>query len=75
MRSISSVAVSYTHLACGIEVGTTFAAADRQTSQGVFEDLFKAQEFNYARVYCGMESQTTFVRTDSGVELLSLIHI
>ena len=54
-----------------VEVGTTLAAADRQTCQGVFEDLFKAQEFNNAGVYVGSETQTALVRPDCRAELYS----
>ena len=55
----------------GVEVGTTFTTADRQACQGVFEDLFKAQEFNDTGIYVRSKSQATFVRTDSGRELYS----
>ena len=54
-----------------VEVGTTLTAADRQTCQGVFEDLFKAQEFNNAGVYVGSETQTALVRPDCRAELYS----
>ena len=55
----------------GVEVGTTFTTTDGQACQGVFEDLFEAQEFNNAGVYVGSETQTTFVGTQCRGELYS----
>ncbi|EEZ76891.1 hypothetical protein NEILACOT_03083 [Neisseria lactamica ATCC 23970] len=55
--------------AFGVEVGTAFAAAHRQGGQGVFEDLFKSEEFQHAQIDGRVEAQTAFVRTDGGAHL------
>ena len=56
-------------LAFGIEIGAPFAAADRQTGQGVFEDLLKAKELDDAEVDRGMKTQPALVRAEGAVEL------
>lgn len=56
-------------LALRVEVGAALAAADRQTCQGVLEDLLKAEELDDALVDGRMETQTALVRTDRAVEL------
>ena len=56
-------------LAFRIEVGTAFAAADRQAGQGVFEHLLKCQEFDDADIHRRMQAQAALVRTDGVVEL------
>ena len=62
-------------LAVGIKVGTTLAAADRQTGQAVLEDLLKAEELDDTDIYGRMESQTALVRTDRGVELYTVTDV
>ena len=56
-------------LALRVEVGPAFAAADGQTGERVFEDLFKAKEFDDAQVHARVESQTALVGAKCGVEL------
>jgi len=53
----------------GVEVAAALAAADRQTGEGVLEDLFEAQELHDAQVDRGMETETALVRPERGVEL------
>ena len=55
--------------ACRVEVRTAFCAADREARQGIFEDLFEAQEFNDAGIYVFLEAKTAFVRPDCAVKL------
>src|SRR5690625_1652613 len=51
------------------EVGATLAAADRQTGQGVFEDLLETEELHDAEVDRGVETQPALVRAERGVVL------
>ena len=55
--------------AARIEIGAAFCAADRQTGQRVFEDLFKTKELHDAEIDRRMEAQTALVGTDCAVEL------
>ena len=55
--------------ALGVEVAAALAAADGQAGEGVFEDLFKAQELDGAFLNAGMEAQTALVGADGGIEL------
>ncbi|EET44462.1 hypothetical protein NEISICOT_01680 [Neisseria sicca ATCC 29256] len=55
--------------AFGVEVGTAFTAAHRQGGQGVFEYLFKGEEFQYAQIDGRVETQAAFVRADGGTHL------
>ncbi len=51
-------------LALGVEVGAAFAAAHGQGGQGVFEGLFKGQEFQHRRGHRGVEAQAALVRAN-----------
>ena len=56
-------------LALGIEVGAALSAADRQSGEGVLEDLLEAEELYDAFVNRGVETESALVRSDRGVEL------
>ena len=49
-------------LALRVKVGTAFAAAHREAGQAVFENLFKAQEFDDGGTDARMQAQTALVR-------------
>src|SRR5690554_371603 len=51
--------------ALGVEVGAALATADFQASEGVFEDLFEAEEFDDAGVYGRMKAKAALVRAES----------
>jgi hypothetical protein len=55
--------------ALGIEVRATLAAADRQTSKGVLEDLLEPEELHDADVDAGVEAEPTLVGAEGRVEL------
>jgi hypothetical protein len=57
----------------GVKVGAALAAAHHEAREGVFEDLFKAEEFEDGEIDGGMEAETAFVRAESGIELIALI--
>ena len=57
------------------EVGTPFTTTHRQCSKGIFECLFKSQEFQYGEVYRSVETDTAFVRADCIVMLDTISHI
>jgi len=42
------------------------------SSQGILEDLLKAQEFENGEVDCGVESQASFVWTQGRVKLYAV---
>ena len=48
---------------------SAFAAADGQTSEGVFKDLLKAEEFQDALIDARMKAQATLIGADRTVEL------
>ena len=56
-------------LALGVKVGSALAAAHRQAGEGVFEDLFKAQELDDGHIHAGMEAQAALGGADGGAEL------
>jgi len=56
-------------LALGIEIAAALAAADGKPSEGVFEDLLKAQELDDGKVYAGMQAQAALVGANGIVEL------
>ena len=58
-------------LSARVKVAAAFAAADRQTSQGILKHLLKSEELQNAQINGGMEADTTLVRADCAVELNS----
>ena len=63
--------------ALGVEVGAALAAAHGKSGEGVFENLFKAQEFEDAQIHAGMEAEAALVRSDGAVEFhaVSAVHL
>ena len=55
--------------AFGVKVGSAFAAAHGEGGEGVFEDLFEAEEFEDALIDAGVEAESAFVGPDGAVEL------
>ena len=55
--------------AFGIEIGTAFAAADRQAGQRVFEDLLETEKLDDSQINGRMEAQAAFVGPQRAVEL------
>ena len=43
-------------LAVGIEVGTTLAASDGKSGEGVLEDLLESEELDDSGIYVGSKS-------------------
>ena len=62
-------------LATGREVATAFTAAHRQGGEGVFECLFKAEEFEDREVHGSVEADTAFVRANGVVELHAIADV
>ena len=56
-------------LSLGVKIRATFAAADRQAGQGVFEDLLETKELDNAQVDRGVETKPALIRTECGIEL------
>jgi len=52
-------------LASWVEIGTTFATTHWESSKGILEDLFKAEEFEDRKVNIVTETKTTLVWADS----------
>ena len=59
-------------LAVWIEVRTALAAADRETCQGVLEDLLESEELDDSRIYVWSKSESALVRSDCAAELISV---
>lgn len=57
----------------GVKVGAALAAAHHEAREGIFKDLFKAEEFEDREIDSGMETETAFIRTEGGIELIALI--
>ena len=55
--------------ALGVKVAAALCAANRKTGQAVFEDLFKAEEFDDALVDRGVKAQAALVGADGVIEL------
>ena len=51
-----------------IKICTPFPATDRQTCQGVLENLFKTKKLDDARIDRRMETQPSLVRTECRIE-------
>ena len=56
-------------LALWIKVGAALATAHGECSQGVLEDLLKAEELQDRQVNCWMETKAALVRSNCGVKL------
>jgi hypothetical protein len=52
-----------------IEIGAAFAAAHRQGSERIFENLFKSEKLQDAGVDRRVKSETPFVRPDGAIHL------
>src|SRR5690606_5190793 len=55
-----------------IEVGPALAASDGQGGEGVFQDLFKGEELEDAKIHRGVKAQTSLVGADGAVHLDSI---
>jgi len=60
---------SASDLPLGVKVAAALCAANRKTGQAVFEDLFKAEEFDDALVDRGVKAQAALVGADGVIEL------
>ncbi|MPM62138.1 hypothetical protein SDC9_109004 [bioreactor metagenome] len=56
-------------LPLGVEIGAALAAAHRQRSQRILENLLESEKFQDTRINRRMKPQTAFVWTDRTVEL------
>ena len=52
-----------------IKIRSAFAASDRKSGQGIFENLLKSEEFNNSDIYRRMEPKAALVRSDGAVKL------
>ncbi len=73
-RQFGHKALAETHhlcfrLAFWVKIGAALAAAHGKCGQSVFEDLFKAQEFDNGKIDVVPEAQTALVRANGRIEL------